>query len=63
MAFFAFVSMPILYYLFDINKRWQLPLAMKIIGIDNDSHPGYEIHYAFCVISILYGAIVIGGIM
>lgn len=59
----TFISMPAFFYLLDSDHRWQLPLAMKIIGIDHASHPGYEIHYAYCIITISYGAIVIAGIL
>lgn len=60
MAAVTLSSMPIIYYLFDF-KHWQLPLPIKIIGVDEVSHPGYEIHYAICFTTVMYGGIVIAG--
>lgn len=60
MAAISLSSMPIVYSLFVAN-RWQLPFPINIIGIDEASHPGYEIHYAYCVITIMYGGLAIAG--
>lgn len=61
MAAIGFTTLPILYYLFDFDNRWQLPLTMKILGVNATDHPGYEIHYVFCSYATVHGGILIAG--
>lgn len=44
-----------------IPNQWILPLSVKIPGISNDSHPGYEIHYALVFILVTYNSIILLG--
>lgn len=41
--------LPIIFYALNIdNGEWLLPMKMKILFVDNRSHPGYEMNYLFC---------------
>lgn len=61
MAAVGLIALPILYYVFDFDNRWQLPLTMKILGINATAHPGYEMHYVFCSYATVHGGILIAG--
>lgn len=47
---FVFCLLPAIRFAFKFERDvWSLPLKAKIFFIDDQSHPGYEVHYLFCV--------------
>lgn len=56
------VEMPLVFFV--LNKKtddWMLPLGIKIVGISNSSHPGYELSYFYCGWAIVDAGVLIAG--